>query len=69
LRKLSSQIAPNKNTSGQLVDVRPVLVGPPEERRGGRTAASQAAAMLSAPTDMVKVALALSQFEKCQIGM
>jgi len=27
LRKVSSQIAPNKNTSGQLVDFRPALVG------------------------------------------
>jgi hypothetical protein len=69
LRKLSSQIAPNKNTSGQLVEFQPVLVGPPEEHRGGCIAASQAAAILSAPTDMVKVALALSQFKKCQIGM
>jgi|SRR4029079_2533125 hypothetical protein len=69
LRKVSSQIAPNKNTSGQLVDFRPVPVGPPDKRRGGCTAASQVAAILSAPTDMVKVVLALSQFEKCQIGM
>jgi len=64
LRKVSSQIAPNKNTSGQLVDFRPALVGPPEERGAARWAA-----ILSAPTDMVKVALALSQFKKCHIGM
>ena len=51
------------------MDFRPVPVGPPDKRRGGCTAASQVAAILSAPTDMVKVVLALSQFEKCQIGM